>query len=116
MLLKRLQHDFGICGSALEWFSSYLTGRTQSVIVDGHISAPDPICFGVPQGSVLGPVLFVLYTSPLSAVMDRHSVLHHSYADDSQLQKSASPREIPELIQSMQSCIEDVKSWMTVNK
>jgi hypothetical protein len=116
ILLHRLEHDLGICGTALNWFSSYLTDRTQSVTVDGYISSPVSIRFGVPQGSVLGPILFVLYTSPLTAVIDRYSVLHHSYADDSQLQKSASPAEIPELIQSMQDCIGGVKSWMSENK
>ena len=115
-LLSRLQYDFGIEGTALQWFSSYLSHRTQSVLVNGQVSTAVPICFGVPQGSVLGPVLFVLYTSPLAKVIEKHSVLHHSYADDSQLQKSASPLEIPQLVQSMQDCIADVRSWMTLNK
>ena len=116
ILLQRLQHDFGIQDIALDWFSSYLTGRTQSVTIQNHTSDPDPIAFGVPQGSVLGPVLFVLYTTPLSTIIAKHSVLYHSYADDSQLQKSAPPPQVPELVQSMQSCITDIKSWMTTNK
>ena len=61
-------------------------------------------------------VLFVLYTAPLSTVIEKHSVLHHSYADDSQLQKSAFPHQIPDLFLSMQKCIDDIKSWMTLNK
>ena len=116
LLIQRLRHDFGIYGTALDWFRSYLSNRSQSVLVDGHISEPTEITCGVPQGSVLGPILFVLYTTPLSTVIKSHSVIDHSYADDSQLQKSASPRDIPYLIQSMQECISDVKSWMTVNK
>jgi hypothetical protein len=115
-LISRLRHDFGIGGTALQWFTSYLSHRTQSVIVDGLVSTAVPICFGVPQGSVLGPVLFVLYTSPLANVIDKHSVLHHSYADDSQLQKSAAPSEVPQLLEAMQDCIVDVRSWMTSNK
>ena len=75
-----------------------------------------PISCGIPQGSVPGPVLFVLYTAPLSDVMDSHSVLHHSFADDTQLQKSAPPQQVDELIQSTQQCVHDVKSWMTHNK
>jgi hypothetical protein len=116
ILISRLRHDFGIGGTALQWFTSYLSHRTQSVIVDGLVSTAVPICFGVPQGSVLGPVLFVLYTSPLANVIDKHSVLHHSYADDSQLQKSAAPSEVPQLLEAMQDCIVDVRSWMTSNK
>jgi hypothetical protein len=116
ILLHRLQHDFGICDTALKWFSSYLTGRTQSVVVGGHMSDPDLICFGVPQGSVLGPLLFVLYTSPLSSIIQKHSVHHHSFADDTQLHKSAYISEIPELINVMKQCTDDVKSWMTANK
>ena len=87
-----------------------------SVSIHCYTSEPAPISFGVPQGSVLGPVLFVLYTASLSTVNEKHSVLHHSYADDSQLQKSAPPHQIPNLFLSMQKCIDDIKSWTTLNK
>ena len=70
---------------------SYSTNRIQTVTVNNCSSAQVTVSCGVPQGSVLGPVLFVLYTAPLSAVMDGHSVLHHSFADDTQLQKSIPP-------------------------
>ncbi|WP_419629894.1 RNA-directed DNA polymerase, partial [Thiolapillus sp.] len=66
ILLDRLQHMYGISGTALSWFSSYLTNRTQSVIVNDHISQVSSLSYGVPQGSVLGPILFILYTKPLS--------------------------------------------------
>ena len=115
ILLHRLHNDFGIQGTALDWFSSCLTNRTQSVSIHCYTFDPAPISFGVPQGSVLGPVLFVLYTAFLSTVIEKHSVLHHSYADDSQLQKSARPHQIPDFL-SMQKCIDDTKSWLTLNK
>ena len=115
ILLHRLEHDFGVSGTALQWFSSYLTNRFQSVVVNGLLSDPSLISSGVPQGSVLGPVLFVIYTTPLSAVIQTHSVLHHSYADDTQLQKSAPPCYISDLLSAMQLCIGDIKSWMTTN-
>ena len=107
ILLHRLEHDFGVSGTALQWFSS--------VVVNGLLSDPSLISSGVPQGSVLGPVLFVIYTIPLSAIIQTHSVLHHSYADDLQLQKSAPPRYISDLLSAMQLCIGDIKSWMTTN-
>ena len=116
ILLHRLDQVFGIHDTALHWFSSYLTNRTQTVTVNNCSSAPEIISCGVPLGSVLAPVRFVLYTAPLSNVMDSHSVLHHSSADDTQLQKSAPPQQVDELIQSMQQCVHDVKSWKTHNK
>ena len=111
ILLHRLQHDFGLSGTVLDWFSSYLSGRIQSVYVHSHTSVPVSVSCGVPRGSVLGPILFELYTTPLSAVIERHSILHHSYADDSQLQNSATPDRLP-----MWLCIDDIKDWMTDNK
>ena len=97
---NQLEHVFGIHDTALHWFSSYLTNRTKPETVNESSSAQKvPVSCGV-----LGPALFILYTTPLSDVMDNHSVLRHSFADDSQLQKSAPPQQVDELIQSMQQC------------
>ena len=60
-------------------------------------------------------MLFTMYIKPLSAIIDSHSIIHHSFADDLQLQMSAPPDEIYELLHSMQSCIGDVKAWATAN-
>ena len=67
------------------------------------------------QGSFLGPILFTMFIKPLSAIIDLQSIIHHSFADDSQLQMSAPPGRISELLHSMQSCICDVKAWATAN-
>ena len=89
----RLSYEttFGISGTVLHWFASYLEGREQSVKVDNVLSSPSPLQFGVPQGSVLGPVLFTMYSQPLSDLICRHECDYHKYADDTQLSKGASP-------------------------
>ena len=83
--------------------------------LSNHCSAFTHVHSGVPQGSVLGPILFTMYIKPLSAIIDSHSIIHHSFADDLQLQMSAPPDRISELLHSMQSCISDVKAWATAN-
>ena len=115
ILVHRLHTDFGFTDTVLQWFSSYLTDRTHYVSLCNHCSNFAPVHSGVPQGSVLGPMLFTMYIKPLSAVIDSHSIIHHSFADDLQLQMSAPPDRISELLHSMQSCISDVKAWATAN-
>ena len=95
--------------------SSYLTDRTHHVSLSNHCSALAPVHSDVPQGSVLGPILFNMYIMPLSIIIDSHSFIHHSLADDLQLEMSAPPDRISELLRSMQSYICDVNAWATAN-
>ena len=115
ILVNRLHTDFGFTDTVLQWFSSYQTDRPHYVSLPNHCSAFTRVHSGVPQGSVLGPILFTMYIKPLSAIIDSHSIMHHSFADDLQLQISAPPDRISELLHSMQSCICDVKAWATAN-
>ena len=115
ILVHRLHTDIGFTDAVLRWFSSYLTDRTHYVSLSNHCSAFAPVHSGIPQGLVLGPILFTMYNKPLSAIIDSHSIIHHSFADDLQLQMSAPPDRISELLHSMQSCISVVKAWATVN-
>ena len=76
---------FGIKGKALSWLQSYLTDRSQSVQIDGFTSSVRPLRFDVPQGSVLGPLLYLLYTAPLGDLIRWHDMNFHLHADDTQL-------------------------------
>ena len=109
ILVHHLHTDFGFTDTVLQWFSSYLTDCTHYVSLSNHCSAFTHVHSGVPHGSVLDPMLFTMYIKPLSAIIDSHSIIHHSFADDLQLQMSAPPYRISELLHSMQSCISDVK-------
>ena len=81
ILLKRLSITYGINAKALQWFSSYLSDRQQSVTTGSIFSKDVPFQSGVPQGSVLGPILFTLYTQPLSKTIQKHQFDYHKYAD-----------------------------------
>ena len=90
-LLTRLKNEFGIDDAALNWFESYLEDRYQTVCVDEERSTPACLRFGVPQGSVLGPKLFTMYTRPLGNIITNHNLKYHLYADDSQTYILAKP-------------------------
>ena len=84
--------------------------------MNGIKSSPSLLTCGVNQGSVLGPILFILYTQPLSDVISHHSVSHHMFADDTELNKSDSPSEAFTLSRTIEACISDVKVWVVQNK
>ncbi|WP_419612594.1 reverse transcriptase domain-containing protein, partial [Thiolapillus sp.] len=70
----------------------------------------------MPQGSVLGPILFILYTKPLSDLIQCHSIESQSFADDTQLQVSVPPSNIQSAISSLETCLSDIQTWMLENK
>ena len=84
-LLLRLRTRFGVKRSALAWFESYLASRKYYVQVEGYKSSLRSLGSGVPQGSVLGPLLYMLYTSPVTDIIKSHDLQYHFYADDTQL-------------------------------
>ena len=116
ILLTRLQSNFGISGTALSLLSSYLSNRSQSVLIGNHSSSSSPLLTGVPQGSVLGPLLFCLYTSPLSHIFSNSPVSYHLYADDTQLYISFSSSDSAYNLTVLSSTLDSVYSWFTLNR
>ena len=117
-LIDRLESQFGIAGKPLEWIKSYLDNRTQSVSINGILSKPVQLDFSVPQGSVLGPKFYTLYTQPLGQICRDHGLLYHFYADDSQLYLSFVPlSEIyrEETIRRIEICLCEITNWMNSN-
>ena len=116
ILLTRLQHSFGISGSALSWFSSCLCNRTHGVTISSLQSQHTTLLYGVPQGSVLDPVLFILYTQPLFNLVSKHAVSQHAFTDDNQFYKISTLDAIHQSVETRRICTTDVKSWMTADK
>ena len=99
----------------------FLYGRSEisDFVIDGSLSDPVPLWCGVPQGLVLGPVIFNLYTAPLSRILNQHGILYHKYADDIQLYPTFDPRvtgEHEQAVQRLVHCIQDVRQWMLLHK
>ena len=74
LVISRLCIVYGITGDALDWFWSYLSGRIQRVVIEDSVSVDQELAFGVPQGSVLGPRIYCMYTKPVSDIIQRHGL------------------------------------------
>ncbi|KAJ0015514.1 hypothetical protein NQD34_009134 [Periophthalmus magnuspinnatus] len=114
VLLSRLNHHVGIRGAALEWFTSYLTNRTFSVQIGELSSSTASLFCGVPQGSILGPVLFSLYMLPLGSIIAKYKLAFHCYADDIQIYLPIMSRK-HDALESLFKCIADIKLWLGQN-
>jgi hypothetical protein len=116
ILLSRLEITFGFNGLVLQWLKSYLTGRTQVVRIAGCCSEPSALCSGVPQGSILGPLLFILYTAPVLEIINKHGLSGHCYADDTQIQFYCAPSQMFQLAGVFSNCIAELENWMAMNR
>ena len=110
ILLRRLDDWFGVIGKALDWFKSYLTGRWQRIKLGDCLSCKAYLKFGLPRGSVSGPLLFTLYTTPLSTMIFEHAIPHHLYADDSQLYVSFASGHSAAALDCLHSCLVSLQS------
>lgn len=115
ILLQRCSENFGIQGKALDWLKSYITNRKQQVIINGEQSEPRSLHCGVPQGSILGPLLFIMYTSQLGAMLRTKNISFHLYADDTQLYFTSEIEDLDDQINHAERTIEMVKAWMESN-
>ena len=82
ILFDRLKHAFGLTGRVLDWTKSYLSSRSMYVFFSGNASSVTFVVCGIPQGSILGPLIFLLYTAPLMPIIKEHGFNVHAYADD----------------------------------
>ena len=112
ILLKRPSIIYEIHDKAPQWFLSYLSSHQQPVTIGRISSNPVLLQSGVPQEFILGPILFTLYTQPLSNTIQKHRLDYHKYADDTELQKAAFPSKFSQVSRETEVCVLDVKEWI----
>ena len=111
ILFSRMENTLGITGQALAWFKSYLSGRTLRIKIDKSFSELQDILWSVPQGSVLGPLLFLIYLLPLGKLIRKHGLELHIYADDTQLYLAIKPitqQAVDIGVARLEGCLTDI--------
>ena len=116
ILINRLQVHFGIEGDALTWLTTYLKGRTFSVCIQGCHGKKTVLLFGVPQGSLLGPLLFILYSKQIETIALKYGLSVQLYADDSQLYiELERTSDLYDEKVKIESCLKEIQVWMSTN-
>ncbi len=116
ILLQRLKRTFGFDGQVLSWFSS-LNACTACVRRGSDCSEVTKLICGVPQGSVLRPLLFILFTVDLQVLIESHEMaLHLNADDDTQIYGSCNPSHVGEFTNKVMGCIDQVSLWMRSNR
>ena len=114
ILLHRLR-ELGLDGTVIEWFTSYLIGRSNSVKIRQTTSSRQTLKYAVPQGSVLGPILFNIYISPIADIFRRHQIRYHIYAEDTPLYAECPPSNNTDALRRLRDCVDDLKRWLDRN-
>ena len=119
IFISRLFNRIGVRSTVLSWFQSYLSGWSSQVDIGGTLSSPTTLEFGLPQGSIVGPIGYSIYTLPVGDIIRYHGINYHLYADDIQLYISFDPKTpgaLDNALVKLQNCISDIRQWMVVNK
>ncbi len=114
ILLNRLKHFVGVQGTVYTWFASYLEQRSFTVKLGNCFSYSAHSTSGVPQGSILGPVLFALYMLPLGRIFKKHGISYHLYADDTRIYLPLRPTCNVSCV-TLRRCLDEVKDWLADN-
>jgi hypothetical protein len=118
ILLARMESRFGMTGKVISWYETYLKNRTTKVVIKDTYSAEHCLTYSLPQGSIIGPQGFTLYTTPVGDIIRDFEVSFHKYADDIQLFIEFNPKvkgNCESALGKLRSCIIKINEWMTAN-
>ena len=115
VLLDRLTVRYGITGTVHKWIESYLSGRSQRVKINDSTSQPFTLQFGVPQGSVMGPILYIMYAAPIGDIISKQGLQYHIYADDTQIYIFFETNGVENAVARIEACTTVIRVWMKAN-
>ena len=115
IVVHMLHYDYALSGHVLKWIKSYLSGHSFSVCVNGIIGKKHKLFYGVPQGSLLGLLFYILYTKDLQIIVQNHNLSIQQYADNTQLFTSFSTKNFNDTNLKIKSCLSDIHQWMSKN-